>query len=251
MANLKGCGRKVGPYDCCTVVCGDCLELMKALPDGCVDAVITDPPYNYGKDYGTHDDAMDWQRFCDWLTVRFSEAARLLAEGGSVYFTCSTQMMGFCASWPFIRFRQWLIWHRPNLVNVHAHSDWKQTWEPIYYGGKGTFRATKGVFPDSAVFTIATPQSNFAEGRFHVCQRPVELIEAWLSRCEAETILDPFLGSGTTAVAAKKLGRHFLGFEIEQKYMDIAEERIALVEAQPNLFEKKAEQLDLVVAGGS
>jgi DNA modification methylase len=58
-------------------------------------------------------------------------------------------------------------------------------------------------------------------------------------------ILDPFLGSGTTAVAAKKLGRHFLGFEISPEYCKIAEERIALVEAQPNLFEKKAEQLVL------
>ena len=54
-----------------------------------------------------------------------------------------------------------------------------------------------------------------------------------------ETILDPFLGSGTTAVAAKKLGRHFLGFEISPEYCKIAEERIALVEAQPNLFGPK------------
>ena len=60
------------------------------------------------------------------------------------------------------------------------------------------------------------------------------------------TILDPFLGSGTTAVAAKKLGRHFLGFEISSEYCRIARERIALVEAQPSLFDKKPEQINLL-----
>ena len=240
-----GCDRKIGPFDCCSVVEGDCLELMKQLPDGVVDAVITDPPYNYGKEYGGHDDAMPWDAFTEWLEFRFREAARLLRDGGSAYFTCSTQMMQLCESWPFLRFRQWLVWHRPNLVNVHAHSDWKQTWEPIYYGGKGKFAAVKGVFPDSAVFTVPTPQSNFLEGRFHVCQRPVALIEAWLFRCEANTILDPFCGSGTTLVAAKKLGRHFLGFEISPEYCEIARKRIALVEAQPSLFQPKPEQLQL------
>lgn len=58
-------------------------------------------------------------------------------------------------------------------------------------------------------------------------------------------MVDPFLGSGTTAVAAKKLGRHFLGFEISAEYCRIAEERIALVEMQPNLFQPKPEQLKL------
>ena len=60
-----------------------------------------------------------------------------------------------------------------------------------------------------------------------------------------ETILDPFLGSGTTAVAAKKLGRHFLGFEISPEYCKIAEERIALVEMKPTLFEPKPEQVKM------
>jgi DNA modification methylase len=75
----------------------------------------------------------------------------------------------------------------------------------------------------------------------HPCPRKIAhtrwLIDKWSA--EGETILDPFLGSGTTAVAAKKLGRHFLGFEIEQKYVDIANERIALVEGQLNLFGPK------------
>ena len=68
----------------------------------------------------------------------------------------------------------------------------------------------------------------------------MRLVRAWPG-----SVFDPFLGSGTTAVAAKKLGRHFLGFEISPEYCKIAEERIALVEAQPNLFIPKPEQLGL------
>ena len=92
------------------------------------------------------------------------------------------------------------------------------------------------------------------DGRFaHLAQMPEKLAARAIAvSTEIEAmVIDPFLGSGTTAVAAKKLGRHFLGFEIEQKYVDIAEERIALVEAQPNLFKPKLEQLGFAGASGN
>ena len=216
-----------------TVITGDCLDVMRTLAPGSVDAIVTDPPYNYGKKYGDGgNDEMEPEVFKAWLEERFRAAATLLRDGGSVYFTCSTQMMSTCEAWDFLRFRQWLIWHRPNLVNVHARSDWKQTWEPIYYGGKGSFRARMGVFPDSAVFTVATPQTNFAEGRFHVCQRPVKLIRLILARMDGDLILDPFCGSGTTGVACVLEGRDFLGIERTEAYVAIARRRIAEAEAQ-------------------
>ena len=204
--------------------CGDCREVLPEIEP--VDLLVTDPPYNYGKQYGIHDDSMGPEEFEKWITECFRLAVERLKDGGMVYFTCSTQMMRMCESWDFLRFRQWLIWHRPNLVNVHAQSDWKQTWEPIYYGGKGKFRATKGVFPDSAVFTFATPQTNFLEGRDHVCQRPLKLIHSWLARAEGEIVLDPFVGSGTTLLAAKTFGRRAIGIEIEPKYCEIAVKRL-------------------------
>ena len=207
-----------------TLYCGDCREVLPLLE--AVDVVVTDPPYNYRKVYGTHDDSMDPLEFEVWITGCFRAVADRLKDCGMIYFTCSTQMMRLCESWDFLRFRQWLVWHRPNLVNVHAHSDWKQTWEPVYYGGKGSFRATKGVFPDSAVFTFPTPQTNFSEGRVHVCQRPVKLIQAWLARALGDVVLDPFSGSGTTLVASKEMGRRAIGIEIEPKYCEIAVKRL-------------------------
>ena len=78
----------------------------------------------------------------------------------------------------------------------------------------------------SAVFTVPTPQSNFSEGRDHVCQRPVKLIASILNRAEGHTVLDPFMGSGTTLVAAKNAGRKAVGIEIEEKYCEIAARRM-------------------------
>jgi DNA modification methylase len=87
---------------------------------------------------------------------------------------------------------------------------------------------------------MATPGS-------HPCARPLDqlehIVEQWAK--PHGTILDPFCGSGTTLVAAKKLGRHFLGFEISEQYCEIARRRLAKIDAQPSLFEAKAEQLTL------
>lgn len=218
------------------LILGDCLEVMKTFPSESVDAVITDPPYNYGKKYGKHDDNMPWSEYCDWLTIRFMETARVLKDGGVIYFTLSTQMMRLCEDWPFFCFRQWLIWHRPNIINVHVHADWKQDYEMIYYGGKGKFKTIKGTFPDTAVIKVAAPQSNFKEKRQHVCQRPIRLLTMILNRIDAKIILDPFMGSGTTGVACIQAGRDFIGIEIDPDYFAIAEGRIKDAQAQGKLW---------------
>lgn len=128
--------------------------------------------------------------------------------------------------------RCWLVWDKQNGNNDYA--DCELAWtnldkavRRIYWQWHGMIR--KG-----------------DDERVHPTQKP-EGVMAWCIQQAGmpETILDPFLGSGTTAVAAKKLGRHFLGFEISPEYCRIARERIALVEAQPSLFEPKPEQLEI------
>lgn len=83
--------------------------------------------------------------------------------------------------------------------------------------------------------------------RHHPAQKPYELMAELISLFtdEGDLALDPFAGSGTTLIAAKKLGRHFLGFEISVEYCQIARDRLARIEAQPNLFEPKPEQMKL------
>ena len=231
MANLKGCGRKLGPYDCCTVVCGDCLVLMRDLPDGYVDAVITDPPYGTGWVRGggavgvfnARHERPNWDVFSvDWIRPS-------LANRWAVFAPKSRAAeIGACFQNPGI---------------MHYRKTNPRPNGPACEAVVLSFIPWEAEILECVAYNGDTP--------LHPCQKPEEVMEWLISEVDAETILDPFLGSGTTAVAAKKLGRHFLGFEISPEYCKIANERIALVEAQPNLFEPKPEQLEFVGASGN
>jgi DNA modification methylase len=237
---LKGCGRKIGPYECCTVVCGDCLELMKALPDGCVDAVITDPPY--GMRCNT-----DYTRFSGGNTRRGSGSSYDAVIGDESEFDPG----------PFLRFNEVVIWganHFWSRLPAGGALVWLKRNDRAF----GTFlsdaelaflKGRQGVFAFRYVFAGSSKAIDAGLGAYekpaHPTQKPVALMVWCLSFVHGETVLDPFLGSGTTAVAAKKLGRHFLGFEISPEYCEIARKRIEIVEMQPSLFEKRAEQDEL------
>jgi len=275
---MTGCGRKIGPYDCCTVVCGDCLELMKSLPDGCVDAVIADPPFNAKKNYGPLvDDDKPRDQYLEWLGNFINVVPRVLRSGAALWLMNDTRWIGYCQvllDKTGMDFRNMVVW--PYSNPTPAKKAFPKTWRPILFYSRGEPSAfNQNAIPlnrPTLYFNKALASSEFChdiwadvpklvggifaqeelvtkdDGTFaHLAQMPVKLAGRAIATSTEEDgiILDPFLGSGTTAVAAKKLGRHFLGFEINPDYCKIAEERIALVEAQPNLFKPKPEQLDL------
>jgi site-specific DNA-methyltransferase (adenine-specific) len=239
------CGRKIGPYPCCSVVEGDCLELMKAVPDGAVDAVITDPPYGIEWARGTWpDDPAFYPRLLSEIT---DADERIAANGSPIFVWQSATNMRKLAEWfPF----EWRLFiGARNFVQMRpTHMQW--AFDPVVVWWK------KGAKPWTAAecsrdwfvsnnARCIGQSGNLEKG--HPCPKPLDqfvfIISQW---CRLGGIVfDPFLGSGTTAVAAKKLGRHFLGFEISPEYCRIARERIALVEAQPNLFEPQPEQMEL------
>jgi len=208
---------------------------MADLPDGCVDAVITDPPYGVGLDYrnGTKDSQEEWRSLIVALIPELKRIARFV-----VLPSCRILEL----EWIYSHTPpDWLIcWYKgsPGTSAVIGFNDW----EPHLAFGRPPA-------PMHDYFYAAPePQDNG-----HPCQKPVAWASWLIQRCAVSggTILDPFLGSGTTMVAAKKLGRHSLGFEISPEYCRIAEERIALVEMQPNLFTPKAEQIKLLSSKGS
>lgn len=233
---VTGCGRKIGPFDCCSVVQGDCSELLPLVVDGTVDAVITDPPYGiradvaqskragtqYGKslapckDYG----ATDWDyKPSDELIQRLTVKAKRVVIFGGNYF-------------PLPPSRCWLVWDKQNGENEYA--DCELAWtnldkavRRIYWQWHGFIRVGK-------------------EERYHPTQKPSGVMEWCIQQAGfPQTVLDPFAGSGTTLVAAKKSGCHFLGFEISPEYCDIARRRLAEIDAQPVLFAPQPEQLTL------
>jgi modification methylase len=253
---MTGCGRKLGPYDCCTVVCGDCLELMRALPDGCVDAVITSPPYNKHQARGGNhvvvyegfDDDLPREQYEARQRWFMGECFRVCAENGDLFYVhkVNYQQGEGIHPWSWISCGAWrlfqeIIWDRCGSVNFRG---WRlrEVDERIYWLRKlpRTGELPQDISNLSSIWRI---RNEF--GNPHPAVFPLEIPRRCIAICEPQCILDPFLGSGTTAVAAKKLGRHFLGFEISPEYCKIAEERIALVEAQPNLFQPKAKQLSL------
>jgi len=193
-----------------TLYHGDCLEILPTLPK--VDAVVTDPPY------GVEFKGEAWDK-------EIPEIATQLP----VMFPKVAVIMGTTAAWQFPQPKWVACWARPasssrSKVGGFSH------WSPILLYGDCKMRVD---------FRSWHAIANAYEPGFgHPSPKP-EPVMRWLVdelTAHAETVLDPFMGSGTTGVACANLGRKFIGIEIERKYFDIACERIAAAYAQGRLF---------------
>ena len=198
---------------------GDCREILPLLPK--VDAVITDPPYGIGKDgqkesTGIHGgrkgyEFMGWDRTRpakDVFDLIISKSNQVIIWGGN-YFADMLPAS-----------QKWLVWDKGQRIN---QSDGELAWTSF----EGALR----------IFTL-NRVSLMTDGAEHPTQKPVYLMEWCLSFIDVsrETILDPFMGSGTTGVACMNLGRKFIGIEIEPKYFDIACRRIEDAQRQQRMF---------------
>jgi site-specific DNA-methyltransferase (adenine-specific) len=205
-----------------TLYLGDCREILPTL--GKVDAVVTDPPYGIGKDgqkrtTGGHGGRKAYE-FLGWDAERPEPEifALLLAAGrqhviwGGNYFADMFPATG-----------KWLVWDKGQRIN---QSDGELAWT----SHNGALR----IFELNRVALLT-------DGAEHPTQKPVEVMKWSIEQLPppATLILDPFMGSGTTGVAAVKLGRKFTGIEIEPKYFDIACRRISDALKQPDMFIEK------------
>jgi len=179
---------------------GDCRDILPHLPK--VDLCLTDPPYGVGKKYESHEDTVE---SLENLIAFISTACerRLV--------TC-----GIGNIWKYPPADWVLCWWKPNAMTRSSVAN-ANIWEPVLvYGCKGFGR-------DGFVATIGPQPFD------HPCPKPLKLF-SWLidkATVITDTILDPFMGSGTTLVAAKNLGRKAIGVEIEEKYCEIAVQRLA------------------------
>lgn len=254
------CDRKIGPFVCCSVVQGDCLELMKQLPDGCVDAVITDPPFE--SDAHTLGRRKLGDTFggeivecpLPFSPITDNQRSGVCSESARI---CRGWLLAFCQAeavsvWQTsmngngVSYRRSMVWIKPDGMPQYSGDRPGMGYESIAAGWCGEGRSEWNGGGSHGVFTFN--KSNGSGPNIHPTQKPMALMLELISLFsnEGQTVLDPFAGSGTTLVAAKKLGRHFLGFEISEEYCKIARERLARIEAQPNLFEPKPEQMKLV-----
>ena len=200
------------------VICGDCLDVMRELPDDSVDLVVTDPPYNVGIDYGdTVNDKMTDEDYIEWMIPRFREMQRIAK---TVVISTGVQRL-----WNFALIKKWdwlLCWYKPAAMGRctvgFTH------FEPIALWGHGENRGCDVIKAPLVVFPAGHP------ARKHPCPKPLKWATGIINLFPtANLILDPFAGSGTTLVAAKELDRNFIGIEINPQYVDICNKRLNAV----------------------
>jgi site-specific DNA-methyltransferase (adenine-specific) len=230
------------------IVCGDVLDVMGQMPSKCVDLVITSPPYNLknstgngmkdgrgGKwsgaalldGYDAHGDSMPRGEYVAWQRRCLEEMLRVTEDDGAVFYNhkwrvqagllrdCRDIVEGFPV-------RQIIIWKRKGGINFNA-GYFLPTYEVIYLIAKPKFRLAAKANAVGDVWEFNQEVDNS-----HPAPFPVKLIERIIASTNAEHILDPFIGSGTTGVAAKTLGRHYTGIDLSRKYCEMARKRIRM-----------------------
>ena len=216
---------------------GDCRDVLPLI--GRVDAVVTDPPYGVGVKYGlSYDDGR--KDYWEWLRERIGLAR---SHADVVVFTHRV------AALKEITDADWVaVWNKPGAFGARVgNSCVLPHWEPIFLygihraGTQSSYTADVITFnPEPANAGIVGIGREKWDGEFtsHPCPKPVGLYSHFIKTFgqNADCICDPFMGSGTTGVASVKLGRRFIGIEIEPKYFDIARRRISEALKQPDLF---------------
>jgi DNA modification methylase len=203
----------------CTLYLGDCLEILPTLQP--VDCVLTDPPYGmaFQSNYRTiaheriaNDDSAALFEWACRIPVRHSRYVFCRWDGIKV-----APMPKSCVTWVKNN------WSMGDLEHEHA----RQTEVALFWPGEDHR------FPDKRPTDVVMAQRTGNE--YHPTEKPVHLMEQFV-KWTIGTIYDPFMGSGTTGVACVNLGRKFIGVEIEEKYFNIAVERIKAAQAQLRLF---------------
>lgn len=205
-----------------TLYQADCLEVLPTLAP--VDAVVTDPPYNVGKKYGTHDDDMTPDEYVAWLTERWRalRTQTLVYTPGDRHFWDSRRI---CEGAGFTLGRM-LAWHKKEFAGDKFTAGPAMCWEPVIWAYRGE-RAWNKLFGHDGRDHLTVPSTHGNDyADLHPCPKPIE-VPRWLVRLFSKTsVADPFMGTGTTGEAAVKLGREFYGMEIDPEHFDTACRRI-------------------------
>lgn len=222
---------------------GDCLKLIKSIPDGSIDLVVTDPPYlieTSGAGIYKQDDKQYVKGLND-IKDGFSEEVldeicRILKKI-NVYFFCSQkQIIPLLDYYVKKKKCNWnlLCWHKSNPVPACGNKYLTDTEFILFFREKGV--KIGGEFKTKFTYYVTPLNQSDKKQYGHPTIKPLEIVQNLIlnSSNEGDIILDPFLGSGTTAVAAVNTNRHYIGFELNETYFDISCKRLDEVENYEN-----------------
>ncbi|OIP26827.1 MAG: hypothetical protein CO103_08765 [Chloroflexi bacterium CG_4_9_14_3_um_filter_45_9] len=237
------------------IICGDCLEVMKAIPDNSIHLVVTSPPYNLGISYENHNDNLVYGDYLSWMKEVWVEVKRILVKGGRfalniaptsikdfrpIHHDFSNQLRDIG-----LIMRTEIIWYKQTMRRRTAWGSWKSpanphivpSWEYVLVFFKDSW-ALDGDPKDADI--TADEFMRFSDGFWYIppeSQRhghptpfPEELVYRLIKfyTYKGNIVLDMFGGTGTVATVAQKTGRHFIHIDISPKYCKIAEQRLQI-----------------------
>ena len=247
------------------IICGDTISIMKGIPDNSIDLVVTSPPYNLknstgngmkdgrgGKwknaalvnGYSNYDDNMPHDKYVEWQRACLTEMYRVLKDDGAIFYNHKWRVQGgllqdrndIISGFPV---RQIIIWKRKGGINFNP-GYFLPTYEVIYLIAKSKFKLVPKSNASGDVWEFTQEMKNE-----HPAPFPVQLIDRIISSTNGQIVLDPFMGSGTTAITAMGNNRDFIGIDISLEYCEMANKRIEknkvssevkLLKAQMKLF---------------
>ena len=242
------------------LVCGDVIEQLKLIPDNYVDLVVTSPPYNVGIQYDNYADNRTWDDYYTWCDAWLKELLRVmkpdgrccinmyLSLGTSKFRTAPLMTVNTRAVAAGFKHHSMALWYDVTLTKLTAWGSWlsasapyvsspfegililyKDSWKKL---NKGVSTTTKEEFHQ-----FACGVWKFAPNRRG--DHPAPFPEKLAARCinglsyVGDTVLDPFLGTGTPAIAAKKASRVYIGIDCSQNYIDLASAKLAATVVLP------------------
>ncbi|MXV78682.1 site-specific DNA-methyltransferase [Candidatus Poribacteria bacterium] len=239
------------------IIQGDCIEVMQQIPSDSIDVTFADPPFNLKKNYSSYKDEKDTDDYLSWCKKWILEMVRITKPSGSIFLhnipkwlTYYTEFLNEVAD-----FRHWIAWDAPTApmgktlqpshygILFYAKNQRENKFYEIRYphkrcrkcgyllkdyGGKKKILHPFGPLVSDIWSDIHRIRHNKHRDP-HPCQLPIHLLERILlmSTDEGDVVLDPFMGTGTTAVAAARLGRNVIGIDIDAEYVEITRNKLA------------------------
>jgi site-specific DNA-methyltransferase (adenine-specific) len=242
------------------VICGDCVELLRQVKEPFADLVFADPPFNIGYKYDKYHDEKASDTYLAWTRGWIGACARVLKPHGSFYIAIgdeyAAQIKLIMEDELHLTLRNWIIWHytfgqqtKRMFARSHTHILYFVKDVKTFTFNDGIVRVISdrqkkysdkranpaGKMPDDVWNEYPRVCGTFRERTGFPCQMPESLLARIIraSSNEGDWVLDPFCGSGTTAVVAHKLNRHFTTLDISDEYVEAARQRIAESEGLP------------------
>jgi site-specific DNA-methyltransferase (adenine-specific) len=238
------------------ILLGDCLELFKGIPDNSVDMSFADPPFNLKKRYTSYNDSLEFQEYLGWCEKWIAEMVRVTKPTGSIFLHNIPKWLTYYATYlnKYAYFRHWISWDAPtapmgtslqpshygilfyskglkgtkiNELRYPHKRDRKSGCLIKDYGGKKGKLHPYGPLVSDVWTDIHRIKHNKNRDP-HPCQLPIHLLDRLilLATDEKDIVLDPFSGTGTTAISAKRLGRKYIGFELDPQYVEISQDKL-------------------------